>query len=238
MNKISSIMLLVGIMILGLGIYPSSSQARVDIHVGVSLPPLVISGEPELVVVPGTYVYFYPDVEADLFFYDGYWYRSYEGNWYRCADYNGPWVSIAYTEVPSPVIHLPANFRAESVNAPHIPYRELRGNWKAWERDKHWDKVGWGRRPGMEKEKQHGVAPSFGEHGRQPGVAAPNRKEQANPPSSQRHEKGAPPVHRETGVAPQFKGEQGSSAPHQEMGTPNSQGGHPKVAPNRKEERR
>ena len=237
MNKISSTVLLVGIMILGLAIYPSSSQARLDIHVGVSLPPLVISVEPELVVIPGTYVYFYPDIEVDLFFYGGYWYRPYEGNWYRCVDYSGPWVSIAYTEVPYPVIHLPTNFRTEAVYAPHIPYRELRGNWRAWERDKHWDKVGWGRRPGTEQERQHGVAPSFGEHGHQPGIA-PNRREQANPPSSQRHEMSAPRVHREMGIAPQFKGEQGSSAPHREMGGPHSHGGRPEAAPNRKEERR
>ncbi len=237
MKKINSAVLLAWIMILGFAIYPSSSQARVDIHVGVSLPPLVISAEPEVAVIPGTYVYFVPDVEADLFFYDGYWYRPDEGNWYRSVDYNGPWVSIVYTEVPYSVIHLPSDFRTEVVYAPRIHYGELKGNWRAWERDKHWDKVGWGRKPGMEQERQHGVSPSFGERGHQPGVA-PNRREQANPPSSQRHEMSAPPVHREMGIAPQFKGEKGSSAPHQEMGTRNSQGGRPEAAPNRKEERR
>ncbi len=237
MQKINSTLLLIGIMILGLAIYPSSSQARVDVHVGVSLPSLVISAEPELVVIPGTYVYFCPDVQEDLFFYDGYWFRTYEGNWYRSVDYNGPWVYIVYTEVPSPVIHLPRDFRTEAVDAPHIAYRELKGNWRAWERDKHWDKVGWGRRPGMEQGREHGVAPSFEEHGHQPGTA-PNRREQANPPASRRHEMSAPPQHRETGVAPQFREEQRPSGPHREMSAPTSREGHPGAAPNRKEERR
>ncbi len=150
-------LLVAGVILMALLGFSSRGIARVNINIEV--PPLVISAPPAVVVIPGTYVYFSPDVEADLFFYDGYWYRPYEGNWYRSVDYNGPWVYIAYTAAPYPVIHLPTDFRAEAVYAPRIPYRELRGNWRAWHRDKHWDRVGWGRKPGMEENRHYGVAP-------------------------------------------------------------------------------
>ena len=47
---------------------PGKSEARVDINIGISPPPLVISGPPEVAIIPGTYVYFVPDVAANLFF--------------------------------------------------------------------------------------------------------------------------------------------------------------------------
>src|SRR5512143_3932317 len=97
MKKIISSVALVGMMVLGFAIYPNSSPAGIDIHVGVSLPPLVISVEPVVAVIPGTYVYFCPEVEVNLFFYDGYWYRPDGGNCYRSVGYNGPWVYVVYT---------------------------------------------------------------------------------------------------------------------------------------------
>src|SRR5512135_3392767 len=87
--------------------FSSTGIAGVSINIGVSLPPLVISAPPVVAVIPGTYVYFCPDVAADIFFYDGYWFRSYEGNWYRAVDYNGPWVYIAMASVPTVFFQLP-----------------------------------------------------------------------------------------------------------------------------------
>lgn len=64
---------------------PGTGEARADISIGISPPSLVISGPPEVAVIPGTYVYFVPDAEADLFFYGGYWYRPPEGRWFRAS---------------------------------------------------------------------------------------------------------------------------------------------------------
>ena len=60
-------------------IFPLPTMARVDIDIHISLPPPVRFVEPpELVVMPGTYVYTAPDVDADIFFCDGWWWRSWE----------------------------------------------------------------------------------------------------------------------------------------------------------------
>ncbi len=171
MRRMISTVLFIGIMILGFAIYPSSSRARVDVHVGVNLPPLVISAEPELAVIPGTYVYFTPDLGADLFFYEGHWYRPYRGDWYRATYYNGPWVFVEPRGVPYALVHLPHDYRAYSEYR-RIPYREVHRNWRTWEREKYWESHNWGRRE-MERDRHHGVAPRFEgdrhEHGRDYG---------------------------------------------------------------------
>jgi hypothetical protein len=160
----------------------NTTIARVNISVGVSLPPLVISAPPMVAVIPGTDAYFCPDLAMDVYFYDGYWYRSYEGNWYRADDYNGPWGYIAVTNVPTFFFHLPANYRA--VGYRRIPYADLHRNWRTWQKDRYWEHHAWGRndsgrgremgrheavqhqgeRGGSSMHREMGVAPRFEEH--------------------------------------------------------------------------
>ena len=104
------------------------------------LPPLLVPAPPPLVVIPGTYVYFPPDVRDDLLFYHGYWYRPYQGKWYRAAHYNGPWGFVALRRVPRVLIDLPHGYRSIPPGHERIPYGRLKKNWKAWERDRHWER--------------------------------------------------------------------------------------------------
>ena len=157
----STKMVLAGTVLLVLFLFPGSGISKVSVGIQVNLPPLVISAPPEVAVIPGTYVYFVPGVEADLFFYAGYWYRPYGRVWYRATGYSGPWVQIAPAYVPQPLYHLPPNYRAMSgYSYRHIPYHDLNRNWRAWERGKYWEKHGWERRD-LHKEREHGVAPPF-----------------------------------------------------------------------------
>ncbi len=170
MKKVRLESIMIGILFLVLLGLPGNSGARVDINIGITPPALVINGPPEVAIIPGTYVYFCSDVEADLFFYDGYWYRPYEGRWFRSASYSGPWVFIE--SPPQVLISLPHDFRARS-GYRRIPYRELSANWRTWQRDKYWEKHGWGRAE-RNREREHGVAPSYnrgGEREREHGVA-------------------------------------------------------------------
>ena len=80
------------IIMLVLFLFPGSGISKVSVQ--INIPPLVISAPPVVAVIPGTYVYFSPEVEVDLFFYGGYWYRPYRGGWYRAYSYDGPWVHI------------------------------------------------------------------------------------------------------------------------------------------------
>ncbi len=115
--------------------------AQVNIGAGMNPPPLSINEPPEMAVIPGTYVYFDPDVSADLFFYDGYWYWPYEGYWYGSSGYNGPWVSIPGDRVPDVLLRLPSDYRAGLY--PHVSYSELRRNWGVWHRNEYWGRVSW-----------------------------------------------------------------------------------------------
>jgi hypothetical protein len=112
------------------------------------LPPLLIPAPPPVVLIPGTYAYFAPDVDAELIFYGGFWYRPYRGGWYRASHYNGPWGFVNTKKVPGVLINLPPGYRSGPHGGQPIPHGQLKKNWKTWEQHKHWDKPG---KPGKRK---------------------------------------------------------------------------------------
>lgn len=49
-------------------------------EVNIAPPPVYpFSAPPEVVVIPGTYVYFVPGINVDILFYHGHWYRPFGG---------------------------------------------------------------------------------------------------------------------------------------------------------------
>lgn len=157
MKRLLMITAIASLLFLG---FSGQSMARVDIRVNVPPPPVfAFSAPPELVVIPGTYVYYDPDVDFDLFFYAGDWYRPYRGYWYRSVSYDGPWVYAG--RPPSVLVNLPPDYRIVTRGYRHIPYGELHGNWRAWQRDRYWEHHNWGR---MEGEREHGLAPGYRGH--------------------------------------------------------------------------
>jgi hypothetical protein len=163
--KKSVIITLVSLLILSSSALPPSAAGEVNVNVAVPLPGLVIPAPPPLLVVPGTYVYYPPDVDVDIFFYHGYWYRPHGGRWYRAGHYNGPWRSIEMRRIPGPVLNLPPHFRSIPPRHDHAPYNTVRKNWRAWERDRHWDR---GEHRGRSEGERRGGHREHGEggHGR------------------------------------------------------------------------
>lgn len=101
---------------LSLGL-PQLTTAQVNVGINISLPPLIVfAAPPELVVIPETYVYVVPDVEMDIFFYNGWWYRPWEDQWYRSRHYDSGWYH--YRKVPSFYREIPSSWRDD--------YREQR----------------------------------------------------------------------------------------------------------------
>ena len=88
-----------GIIFFSLALYSPESFAGVNVNIGIGipLPHVVIHSPPPVVVIPGTYAYFAPDVGVEIFFYHGFWYRPHRGHWYRADGYNGPWINIRRT---------------------------------------------------------------------------------------------------------------------------------------------
>lgn len=113
---------------------PPPPEAQVEVG---APPPLEIS-DPTLVVVPSgdAYVYMIPNV-AGVYFYEGFWYRTYGGAWFRAGMYNGPWIGIA--GAPGVVIgvdpfypfYLPAGYFT-------IGWWDFHHHWRDWGHRRHW----------------------------------------------------------------------------------------------------
>jgi hypothetical protein len=123
-------------------VHPAESRTNVNINVGIGVAPpaFVFPAPPEVVVIPGTYVYFVPGIDVDILFYHGYWYRPYEGRWYRARSYAGPWGYIGPGRVPHVLLELPHDYRHIGPGYERIPYGHLRKSWRQWERERHWDR--------------------------------------------------------------------------------------------------
>jgi hypothetical protein len=142
-------------LLFGIGIFslliivPVPTMARVDITVGISLPPpIVFRAPPDVIVMPDANdVYVVPDLEVDLFFWNGWWWRPWEGRWYRSHYYDRGWGY--YDKVPSFYFDVDPGWRGyyrdhnwygHRWNYERIPQRRLQQNWKSWHNDRHWER--------------------------------------------------------------------------------------------------
>ena len=134
-------------------VFPMPVMAGVDVGISISLPPLtVFSAPPEVIVLPETNVYVVPDLEVDIFFYNGWWWRPWEGRWYRSRNYSSGWGY--YRNVPSFYRGIPSGWRNDyreqrwrghSWNYQRIPHQQVQRNWRNWEKNRHWEKQNtWG----------------------------------------------------------------------------------------------
>ena len=74
-------------------VVPMPTMAGVEVGVGVALPPpIVVETPPAVVALPAAPgVYAAPDVDVDLFFWNGWWWRPWGGHWYRSRYYDHGW---------------------------------------------------------------------------------------------------------------------------------------------------
>lgn len=134
---------------------PVTVKAMGRVEVGVSIPlppPIVFAAPPEVVVIPETYVYVVPDIDVDIFFYDGWWWRPWQGRWYRSQSYSSGWAH--YQNVPSFYGGIHAGWRNDyrerrwrgnPWNYQRIPHQQVQQNWSNWEKNRHWEKQNnWG----------------------------------------------------------------------------------------------
>jgi hypothetical protein len=146
--KVKNVLLAVAAMLL-LVLVAGPAQAGVNVGVGINigLPVFSFSVPPQVAVIPGTYVYYVPDVDVDILFYQGRWYRPWEGRWYWSRDYNGPWVVASPRYLPAPLMRLPHDYRRAEVYE-RIPYHDFHMHWRTWEKERHWNRADWWRRGG------------------------------------------------------------------------------------------
>lgn len=131
---------------------PAMAQAGVSISIGLP-PPIVFAGPPEVIVLPDTYyVYVVPGIDIDLFFWNGWWWRPWNGRWYRSRYYDRGWAYYRY--VPSfyydvdpgwRTYHKDHRWRGRQWYYERLSYDRLQRNWQRWRNDRHWDRrQAWG----------------------------------------------------------------------------------------------
>lgn len=161
--------LILGTSVLALmSVFPLQARAQIDIHIpipspphirigvpappqvriGIPMPPHIqFSSSPRLVVVPETYVYVAPDVEEEIFFVDGWWWRPWDGRWYRSRSYDTGWQH--YRKTPSFYNQVPngwrndyrdGHWRGQQWNIEPIAHHEVQRNWRSWKTNRHWEK--------------------------------------------------------------------------------------------------
>ncbi|MCC6501916.1 MAG: hypothetical protein IT362_02120 [Deltaproteobacteria bacterium] len=118
----------------------SPINAEVSISIGIGIPPIVLSVPPAVVVIPGTYVYIAPDLQEDVFFYRGYWWRNHQHNWYRAKRLDGRWSHIRRDRTPSALVYLPPGYRDHHPGLDRIENDRVRRDWQKWERERRWDR--------------------------------------------------------------------------------------------------
>ena len=126
----------------------TKAEVNVDVHIALPLPPpILFPAPPVMVVLPETYVYVAPDVDVDIFFYNGWWWRPWEGRWYRSRYHNTGWAH--YKSVPSFYARVHPGWRNDyrdrrwkghPWNHQRIPHQQVQGNWQSWEKNRHWEK--------------------------------------------------------------------------------------------------
>lgn len=142
---------------------PIPTMAEVNINLGFALPPpIVVTAPPDVIVMPYTSdVYVAPDLTVDLYFWNGWWWRPWEGRWYRSHYYDRGWAY--YNNVPSFYFDVDPGwrgyYRAHSWNGHQWNYQRihnqrLKQNWKSWQNNRYWTKQKMGVQKYQPRSKQ------------------------------------------------------------------------------------
>ena len=186
-------------------VVPVSTMADVNISIGIPLPPVIVfAGPVEVIVIPDTYVYVIPDIEEEMFFWAGWWWRPWEGRWYRSRYYDRDWVYYRYI----PYFYYDVDFgwrgfyrdrhwHGRPWHYRRIPYSDLHQNWRSWvsygywEKERKWDVES--HRPPTPQNRQQLRRERQIEYARRPEVQREWRREQqrqpqVQPPQTQQHQ--------------------------------------------------
>jgi hypothetical protein len=93
-----------------MGPAPAHADVNIGINVATPTPPPLVMTTPQLVVVPGSTVYYAPGSAYNLFVFGGRYYSFHEGVWFYSATGKGKWTVIPTERVPRPVLGVPVTY--------------------------------------------------------------------------------------------------------------------------------
>jgi len=115
------------------------AQARTSVSIGLHFgdrydgPEPYWRGSPDVVLVPGTEVYYVQNSDYDIYRYGRYWYYNADGGWYRSRSYQGPWIYVGYESVPRQIAYVPTSYRRH-----WSQFRDVRYRSAYYRRDRGW----------------------------------------------------------------------------------------------------
>lgn len=89
---------------------PAPADVSVGINIGTPAPPPVVVTTPQIVLVPGSSVYYAPGVSYNFFVFGGRYYSVHEGVWFHSFTGKGGWTVLAVERVPRPVLAVPVTY--------------------------------------------------------------------------------------------------------------------------------
>jgi len=103
---------------------------------------------PDVIPLPETdNVYVVPDLEVDVFFWNGWWWRPWQGGWYRSRYYSRGWghyrgIPTFYYDVDPGWrrYYRDRNWYGNPWYYERIHHRHLHQNWRQWRQDRHWER--------------------------------------------------------------------------------------------------
>ena len=136
------------------------AAAGVNVNVNIGPPPIVVAAPPEVVLMPNYGVYFVPEVDFDVFFYNGYWWSPRGDRWYRSQAYNGPWRIVERRYVPPRVVRVPRDYRRTYVHERRVPY----GEWRSRHGGEHRGHEARPMPPGQQRHEERSLPPGQQRH--------------------------------------------------------------------------
>jgi len=121
-------------LVLALGMQAPQAHAA-SVSIGLRIgdryngPRINYVRQPDVILVPGTNVYYMSSSDYDLYRYGNTWYTYYDGGWYRAPRYNGPFTFISYQSVPRQVRYVPADYRSWRNSRGYAYGRYRNGRW-------------------------------------------------------------------------------------------------------------
>jgi hypothetical protein len=141
-------------MIIALAIQAPQAKAATSVSIGLRIgdrysgPRIGYVRQPDVIMIPGTRVYYMSSSDYDLYRYGDSWYTYYDGGWYRAPRYNGPFVFISYQSVPRQIRYVPAQYRSWQTPRGYAYGQYRNGRWyrsRYWQDNQRWENDARGR---------------------------------------------------------------------------------------------
>ena len=89
---------------------PANAQVTITFGVPSQSIGYNMATYPDFQRVPSYPVYYAPQANYNLFFYDGMYWTYHKDNWYASSWYNGPWGRVAPRYVPNYILRVPVRY--------------------------------------------------------------------------------------------------------------------------------